>query len=289
MKKEPHLHERCREAMLGDEVFAEAYGLLEPGRRAWLKKLAAETHAMVSAEKRGRRVRREDWSAGFTGRVESRPVERTVLFIGQGVASPVQVAAAALPAVFRGTREFYAVRIGAGGDEPDDVLAALEICGIENVCALDDGRAAEMFSAAAADRDCALLSLGCEFQAPAGAGCAFSWSRPEIASMAVYDDGSGELDYQAIAWAHPNAEFRIFGDAGENAPEHFERLPGGLGALAGLEPEALFTAGVEPEVLDLRIPLVLGAGQEGCFFWPELMDADFSVRRFAVWDRGQDS
>ena len=285
MKKEPHFHERCREAMLGDEVFADAYGLLEPGQRAWLKKLAAETHAMVSAEKRERRVCREDWSSGFSGRIESMPAKRTFLFIGQGVASPVQVAAAALPAVFRGVSEFYAVRIGAGGG-PDNILAALEICGIENVCAFDNEQAAEIFSAAAADPDCAVLSLGCEFQPPAGTGCAFFWSRAEIASMAVYCDGSDDPDYQAMAWAHPNAEFKIFGDAGENTPENFEGLPGGLDALAGLRPEVLFTTGAMPEGLDSGIPLVLGAGQEGCFFWPELMDSDFCVRMLAVWDRG---
>jgi hypothetical protein len=205
------------------------------------------------------------------------------------VASPVQVAAAALPFMFSGVRQVAAVRVGPGGEGPDDILAALELCGVEQVFALGVGDASECLAGALEDADCACLLLGCGklgLQRPESVR-AFVWEKPEAGRFAVLSDPDGCFDYEVMAWAHPHARFTVFGDEQADLPDNFSCEEGGFEAMIATRPEAVFACTALPEDSLLQLPLVLGPGQEGCFFWPDLLDRRIAKTSLFVLDEAE--
>jgi hypothetical protein len=289
MQSIPHIPELCQDAMLSDGVFADAYESLFAKHRAWLKKLAAETYAMIRPVKRAGDRSETRWSAGFVSAEESRIMARTLLFIDAGVSSPVQVAAAALPPILSGTAEIAAVRVGPGSDSPDSVLAALEMCGVENVYALDHAEARDCLAAALVDPDCACLMLGNAdwFGGRLRHSRAFVWARREVRRMAVLIGPDGDFDYDAMAWAHPGAVFAVYGDTDADMPAGFEPLSGGLPAMLETGPEVVFCSRPLSAWSCTEVPLVLGPGQEGCFFWPELTRRTFRRKSLSLWSAGE--
>jgi len=274
MKRTLHIPQHCQDSLLNDGVFAAAYDALDPRRRAWLKKLAAELHCMLEPAHRIQGRYAVSWRSGFDSLWTVRPYSSGFVFIGEGVSSPAQVSAAALPLMFGGVREVVAVRVGRGAAEPDDVLAALELCGVEQVYALDAGDASACLNGVLDDPECACLGLNCRDLLPASGlePKALFWSRREVEHMAVMVQEDGDFDPDVLAWAHPRATFTVFGGQGGHLPERFERGSGGVSGLAALGPQVVFSAMPLPGDIQVRIPLVLGPGQEGCFFWPELLE-----------------
>lgn len=286
MKHAPHIPERCLGSVLADGVFAAAYDLLEPERRAWIKKLAAQLHVLAEPEKRLHRRDESTWATGFSTSIFRYPVTSALLFIDSDVVSPVQVAAAALPPLFCGARSLTAVRVGTGSDRPDFVLATLEMCGVETVYALEPGGAADCLAAALCDRNSAVLILGqadwCDGSLNGSA--AFVWRRPQIREMAVLADPESDLDYETMAWAHPDGRFRVYGSVGENMPKGFELAGQETEEIEAGEAEVLFASSLPSVEVSEKFSLVLGPGQEGCFFWPELIDPRIYARRMTIWD-----
>lgn len=275
--------------MLDDGVFAAAYDSLDPGRRAWLKKNSAEVHCIMEPAKKAFCRYSVSWTMGFGSQVAVKPYGTALFFIGGGVSSPAQVAAAALPLMFSGVREVAAVRVGPGGKDPDDILAALELCGVEQVYALGEGDASECLTSALADPGCACFLLGCgemEFARPDHVR-AFVWERPEVREFAVLPGPGGCFDYEVMAWAHPGSRFIVFGGEQADLPENFSRVEGGLEAMLAIRPDVAFACPPVPEESLLEIPLVLGPGQEGCFFWPELLDRRIAKTSLHVLDEDE--
>lgn len=282
----PHIPQRCLDDVLQDDVFAASYDSLTPLHRAWLKKLAAETHAVMAPSKQA--MRREDklFRQGFTTSVVARKASGALLFIDSGITSPVQVAAAALPPIFCGAGEVAAIRVKYDGNPADPILAALEICGVENVFVLNERDAGDCLREALADRDCACLCLGGGdwYQGPWRESGALTWRRREAGEMAVLAHPGSNLDFGIMAWAHPGARFQVYGGGGEDLPAGFTHVSGGIEALLETSPDVVFSSISQPWEAASRVPLILGPGQEGCFFWPELTSRCMDIESLEVRD-----
>jgi len=270
-----------RAFVLKDKLFAEAYDLLPATRRAWIKKLVAELYALSVPAPAAQTARTTLWDADFYTVETHKPLDFAVLFLDDTTRSPVKIAAAALPAVLSGIPEVLAVRTGSGRNRPGDVLAALELCGLETVLGLGEKKTRELLKHLAAQGQGVILSLSEKISKKAAAIGAASpglklWSAG--GSLCSGDFGlwteSGVLwDFDVLSWAYPDARIAVWGAKAPNL-ENFYSMPGGFEEFRKTGYRVVLTPEDRIAALQGKAALVLGPGHEACWVWPEL-DLEF--------------
>lgn len=281
-----------RERLVHDEVFARAYSACPGERRAWIKKTIAQVHAlaapMADSESRVLTSHRQ----GFDSVRASVCLSAAVLFLDDTCTAASMAAAAAVPMLMSGVPHVCAVRVGESKPTADDVLAGLELAGLETVFHLDEAAARTFMEALVEQGDVAVLFHG-QGEALAmlrtAAGYAAPplriWSPFAVDRVGVWADAPDDWDWEQLVCVHPCADIAVYGPLGG------VELPGGCRAAgedfdAMLEEDwpALYVPRERTQSAIRRARLVLAPGQEGCWVWPGLGTEFFRQARTALAD-----
>lgn len=285
------------ERLVPDEAFSQAYEALPGERRAWIKKGAAQIHAFVGPMRDSREMRCVSHRQGFDSRAVSAPADCAVIFLDSTCVSPVQVAAAAVPMVLSGARKICAVRIEE--DETpvaDDVLAALELVGLEAVFQVNEAGARAFMEMLVESGNAAVLFFGCG-AAVTSMAVAAGYAAPPlklfkpfvVERLGIWAGAGGDWDWDALAWAHPCTMFEIWGarEALPDLPPCFTRRRGSFKSFLDEDYPVLYVP--QERLMDTAglASLVLAPGQEGCWAWPDLSTSFFRARTLAIggWNR----
>jgi hypothetical protein len=238
---EPHL--------LGEESLARAWEASTDLERAWAKSLLAalfEEHppGPVTEE------RRSWWRLGPEySRTCSQP-RAVVVYTDERFDSPARLLATVMPALAAAPGRVFLVR---NGPWPPSMLTALELAGVEQICAIDATKITGFMEAMAAEDDVYLASLG---PAPADSPLVPVWTSGSAKpGIGVFDPGD-EVDIHALAWAHPDIEPDF------HRGKWRDFLGGGFHA-------AIVPADLVSEAA-AAFTLVLSPGLEHFWFWPGL-------------------
>ncbi|SIN75663.1 hypothetical protein [Halodesulfovibrio marinisediminis] len=253
-----------------DERFGAAYDAVPDNRRAWLKTTIARLHVLYGTPQVMWGRQENHWRQGHISVAETRPVDWAVVVVDSSYASGVRLLAAAMMPLLSGVED---ILVMFSGEKPvaAECLAALELAGIEMAVQLDaDNTSAFMTEISSAGTSGRVLALGnVARQAVHNVGVLgnglSAWFEPQYSSLGVLAGGS--FDRDLLAWAHPDL----------NIVEVAEDDLGSLSSLAAVCCEA----DVVDAVAD-TVPVSLGAGQEGCWIWPDLLPQWFMHRRFSL-------
>ncbi|WP_243309992.1 hypothetical protein [Fundidesulfovibrio agrisoli] len=254
----PPLPERWR---VGDGRFARAYARTGDSGRAVIKTCIAGAYETADPQAPARTLTAGTFPSGNTRLIEKRPRPWFALVLGQAVQAPAQVVAAVLPAMARRIPLVAVLRPGVSAPWPDAVLAALELCGVENVFSPPLKELPGCLEALSALGPGGVACLGdfALWSRVRDAGEISHWLRPS-ASMVVLDSGA-QWDMEAVAVAHAGVPLTRLNSWDEAAP-------GSLDA-------ALAYPGQAPD----WCPLVLEPGREAMWDWPGLPEALFHQTR----------
>ena len=279
--------------LVSDAVFAEAYGALSGPRRAWLKKTIAQIHAL-SGPMRGPCERKLcEHRQGFASQRASCPLKSAVLFLDDTCTSAAMAVAAAVPMLLSGVPNLCAVRITKGAPLADDVLAGLELVGLEMVVHLDDTSARKFMEFLVADGSSAVLFHGqgaALEQLRTAAGYALPslrlWKPFLVDRVGVYDDGAATWDWELLSWVHPCASIEIYGSrtAVPGLPSGCVRVGGDFEALLAGGYPALYVPLERLAQVAATARIALAPGQEGCWAWPGLGTDFFRTLSLALND-----
>ncbi len=159
-----------------------------------------------------------------------------------------------------------------------EILAALELAGQELVADMTRARICTMLDSLATGKHgtgrClflgnALQTVGMSAELASSSPLRV-WSEPTCTTLAVED--AAALDTAVLAWAHPDWE--------QVALSTLTNFSGERRVYAAVVADPVSSRHVTEQA---NIPLVLGAGQEGCWIWPELSPAFFRHQRLHVF------
>lgn len=272
-----------------EEAFAEAYAAVSDVERSWIKKNIAQLYAFHSPNGREQTRNASRWSAGFQSIVHLRPKDWAILILAGKSASPCRLVAALLPALTHGVGNILAVLLDKADPKPLQ-LVALELCGLDMVCALNRRQIKNLLAfleqsrtrGAVLDPD-HLLPESC---LPENWRDAMALWRPAaLRRMGLWTETSDQWDWQALAWNHPGMTIDVWGKPPKKLPQGFALVRGDQGAF--------FNAGYQ--VLGVPLPFLakcpspgcdfmLTPGQEGCWLWPDLHREIFLTRAVCLGD-----
>ncbi|MCT4533870.1 hypothetical protein [Halodesulfovibrio sp.] len=256
--------------LIDDERFGSAYDAVPDNRRAWLKTTIARLHVLHGTPQVTWDRQENHWRQGHVSIAETRPVDWTVVVVDSEYASGVRLLAAAMMPLLSGVEDILVVFSGETQVAPE-CLAALELAGIETAVQLDaEKTAAFLQEITAEDASGRLLAVGrAAGKAVQSAGVLSNglraWFEPQYDTIGVISGGT--IDRDLLAWAHP--DFTIVDVAAENVAT--------ISSLAAVCCEADIVDSVSDSV-----PVSLGAGQEGCWVWADLLPQWFMHRRFSL-------
>lgn len=256
--------------VVDDEQFGTAYDTVPDNRRAWLKTTIARLHVLYGTPQVMWGRQENHWRQGHISIAETRPVDWTTVVVDSEYASGVRLLAAAMMPLLSGVENILVVFIGNTPITPE-ALAALELAGVELAVHVDAEKASALLSELAetqgAGRILALGATAREVVSCIGSGvCGLSsWLEPVFSSIGIVEGTA--LDRDLLSWAHPDM----------NIVDVTEDDLASLSAVAAVCCEA----DVVDNVPD-TVPVSLGAGQEGCWIWPELQPQWFMHRRFSL-------
>lgn len=271
----PQAMERGR---VGDAAFARAYARVPDLDRARIKTGIAAVFAACGGPMP--RLRRSEAVLGHDLVLtrSDAPLDFAVIVCGPRFASPSRLVAAVLPALCAGVPEVAAVRVG--GAWPQELLVALELCGVETACRLGPRALAGVWPQLVAKGSGALVLLD-GAPRPALAACpGIVLHEATTRGRALVADGLKErLDREALAFAQPDLEFvdaaSLAGDA-----------PGALAKDAISEYDAVYVGdGADPAFAEAA-SLRLGPGRETFWLWPQLPPGAFRRVRIAAARQG---
>lgn len=271
-KSEPFtLPTEIRERLLSDDRFGTAYELAGPERRAFFKTCIARLWSWYERSDVAARDISIDWRNGMQSRVLSAPVDYFLLVIDDTVLSPSKVLAALVPALVAGVSEVLVARLG--DDWPDDILAALELAGVEQVISTDMDELDEMggtllesgaFGAVIA------LGEGLAFDALSlfdNTASTATWS-PAWGDIAdVWVDDSEVLD--DLATAYPDITFSVY-NTSDLPADSFTAMEGDEGVYLEETEEVCFVPNRLLDQLPEYVRLAFGDGMIGSWVWTDL-------------------
>lgn len=256
--------------VVDDEQFGTAYDTVPDNRRAWLKTTIARLHVLYGTPQVMWGRQENHWRQGHVSIAETRPVDWTTIVVDSEYASGVRLLAAAMMPLLSGVENILVVFTGDTPIAPE-ALAALELAGVELAVHVDAEKASAVLSELAeiqgAGRVLALGTTAREVTKSIDLGvCGLSsWLEPVFSSIGIIEGTA--LDRDLLSWAHPDM----------NIVDVTEDELSSLSAVAAVCCEA--------DVVDTvpdTVPVSLGAGQEGCWIWPELQPQWFMHRRFSL-------
>ncbi|TVM15835.1 hypothetical protein DPQ33_14115 [Oceanidesulfovibrio indonesiensis] len=264
------------DAALSDAPFARAFDAVGGERRALLKTAIARLTAIYGIADVVASREDRTYGAGFSFCRKTTVARCSLIVLCEGFASPAALLASLVPALLAGVPDVVVVRLTGDDPEPwpDGMLCAMELAGQELAVDLDS----ESFRALLADMPgagipCRCLALGTPSEevlavltAQRRRGLDYRILTEPSALSAWFDPS---FDYEAVAWAHPNAARTCWNAAEENIPQ-WECVHGSWDEFI-IQPSDVYLAPADL-VADLQggANLVLGPGAEGCWLYPEL-------------------
>ena len=263
---------------VGDAAFARAYARVPDLDRARIKTGIAAVFAACGSPMP--RLRRSEAVLGHDLVLtrSDAPLDFAVIVCGPRFASPARLVAAVLPALCAGVPEVAAVRVG--GAWPQELLVALELCGVETACRLGPRALAGMWALLAAKGSGALVLLD-GAPRPALAACPGIVLHEAVTcgKALVSDSPQERLDREALAFAQPDLEFVDAASLPGDAPDALAQ-----GAVSGYD--AVYAgSGADPAFAEAA-PLCLGPGRESFWLWPQLPPEAFRRVRIAAARQG---
>jgi len=285
-----------------DGVFAVAYEATGDVDRARLKTCIARLHVLYgqaslwgavgpgAGDELERRIATR-WRQGFTSLEHASPCAWTLLCVDASWASGPRLLAALLPALFAGVGSVAVLRVGGGGAWPPQVLAALELAGVETVADADPAAVPALLESLAASGGSGgttgrLLLLGehpdqlAALARPHGVPVWRDTLPPTIGIASCGDDinESDRPNRAALRAAHPDATFVDVPALPESTSHAAPPAP--PASLAHLSAVACAPAHAGGWLA--HAGLVLGPGHEWCWMHPALTPAWFARRSVAL-------
>lgn len=265
----PSLPETFEAWRVSDAASARAYAGTGDRGRALIKTCIAALYPACRRESGTDRidscVRFRD---GMNRRETLTPRPWYVLAVGPGVASPAQLVAAVLPAQARRIPLVAAFRAGGRGSWPPAMLAALELCGVEQVFASSlEGLKSALAHLARTLGPGGVACLGDhayrdKVRALVPAGCFEHWL-PSPVTVGLLAASGVEWDREVLAFSHAGVSIADFS-------------PTSAAELGEPHPWAFFSP---PELAPASARLVLAPGREALWDWPDLPTELFFQRR----------
>lgn len=255
---------------LDDEQFGSAYDAVPDNRRAWLKTTIARLHVLYGTPQVTWGRQENHWRQGHISIAESRPVDWTAVIVDSSYVSGVRLLAAAMMPLLSGVEDILVV---FSGETPvaAECLAALELAGIEMAVQVSKEQTATLLSELSVEGASGrILALGDDaIQVVHNAGVLSGgvqvWFEPQYKSIGIV--AGGAFDRDLLSWAHPDLSIV------DVAADDFATV------------SSLAAICCEADVVDTvpdTVPVSLGAGQEGCWVWPQLVPQWFIHRRFSL-------
>lgn len=271
---------------ISDEIFAAAYEGLSDEHRAHIKRQIAFLYKIYGSPADRPSTTQKTWDNGFSLTRKRTPVDTVFVVCGDRFASAPQAVAAVLPPLLLGVRNVFFVRLDDA--EPDDILAAMELCGVEQVMHLPKRDVQELTVAL---EDCGtgvLILLDDDTPDSLSAeAVSLGWRvlRPRLflhqREIGVYAGPVSSPDWEALRWAYPEARFVVRGGA-DNLPAGVEARDGGLQEFHSEGLDVLIVPPEEGAAAMHDAALVLEHGMETCWMWPVLDEAVFMRNRLRV-------
>lgn len=254
-----------------DAAFARAYAKVPDRDRALLKTGIAAIYAAYGGPLPA--YRRQEAGLGHDLRLirQDVPLDFAVVLCGASFASPARLAAAVIPALCARVPEVAAVRVGTG-NWPHALLTTLELCGVETACQLGPRSLAGLWEELPhRGRGAVILLDGVPFPDEAPEDHIQLFRALTTGKAGIFCDPDAPVDREALCLAQPDMAFSLYGDR-EDADwgESFAPVAGGLAEAADCGYDALYVGQNQLEQALGAAPLVLGAGRETFWLWPQL-------------------
>lgn len=282
------------ELVLSDDIRQLAYESLGSKKLGIIKTIIAQYFALFPDFRQGaprifERRHESDCPGFFRYTRITRPLDKVVYLLGENLA-PASLLASILPAIITGVAEIAVLRIGETAAAADDILGCLEQCGLESVFAFTEEHVSRFLQdCVSCNSETLLINLDIEHE----------YINKEIAKssllrtvkifsprkIAVFCETGEEFDFEALAFAHPQVIFDVFGTFKGECLKNALDNKGNLEDLVRKNYQAVFMPekyASESDILK-KCALVLGPGQEGMWVWPELLNDFFLKRSFAFW------
>lgn len=285
----PHYLDKHR---VPEEALAKAYSAVSDLERAWIKKNIAQLYAFDPPDAQEQIRITSRWTAGFQSFVHVRPKDWVILVLAGKSTSPARLVAALLPAITSGVKNILAILVDEAAPRPHQ-LVALELCGLDMVCALNGRQTKKLLTFLAQSKTRGvildpdhLLAQSC---LPENWRDAMALWRPAaLRRMGLWTETPNQWDWQALAWNHSSLTIDVWGKPPGGKPP--KKLPQGFARVRG-DQEAFFDAGYQVLGIPVRFlakappqrcDLILTPGQEGCWLWPDLHREIFLIRAICL-------
>jgi hypothetical protein len=270
-----------------DELFAEAYAVLDAGRRSVLKKWIAQFYLFWGRDRGCEHSERVRWDQGFTTTTFTRPLDWSLVLLAEDFASPSQLVSVLMPMMFSGTRHVCVARETSGAISfPAPLLAAMELAGQEVVLTGQGDRLATMLehlpeTFGPLGKVCCLGRSAAASGLQAGMPEIDFWSAGSAQCAGIWIDQDVAWDFETIAWTLAGTKLYAGGSIPGNLSDHFTPLEEPFESFVGRDFGAFFL----PHTRHLSpLPAVstFGPGQEGGWLWPGITPQTFT-RSTVVW------
>jgi hypothetical protein len=280
----------CTATLVGDDRFQAAYDALPPQQRGWLKTGIAQLFEFYHEHRCGQALSSAAYAGGFAVSRLTRPRDFALILTPGPTAAPLQLLAAALPALLAGVPEVAVACLD--GPFSEAALTAMELAGLETALETTPAkftRLARSLGESGAQGLVVLLAPGAlKPEIPAALARQPNILVAHLAPprLVVLAAPRARWNFAALALAHGDTPIEVYGPALAASPDELPgtclRRPGGLEELFASRPLAAFLPENALRRALGRAPLLLGPGREACFLWPELSPSLFATQCLAV-------
>lgn len=259
-----------------DELFAIAYEDVGEKNRAWMKTSIARLFDWYGPRKElgGEELRR--WQSGLISRTAHSPVDFSVVLFDDNLLSPARLLAALVPALGGGVKQVLAARVNSGTPWRKAVLTGLELAGQEMVVDLDDIQSRRLLGELREGQFTGSVTVLGPKAAAIVAGemrtaSRMSFWRPRFSRFAsIWMEDENTFDLDVLAFIHPDMVFQVFGADIKLPANNFSYEGEGFQACLDALTDVAYLPSERMDAAMSKARLLLGPGQEGCWFWPDL-------------------
>jgi len=270
-----------------DELFADAYALLDAAQRSVLKKWIAQLYLFWGRDRRCEHFERVHWDQGFTTTTFTRPLDWSLLLLAEEFASSSQLLSVLMPMMLSGTRHVCVVRETSGARAfPAPLLVAMELAGQEVVLAGQKDRLAEVVECypekfGPLGKVCCLGRTAAASELQARMPGVDFWSPGSAQRAGIWVDENVSWDFETIAWTLAGTRLYVGGLVSDTLCDPFIPIEGSLESFVSHDFGTFFLPHTDHLSLPPAAP-TFGPGQEGGWLWTGMTPQSFT-RSTVVW------
>ncbi|BCS86969.1 hypothetical protein [Pseudodesulfovibrio sediminis] len=286
-KTEFQFPEFINELVVDDTLFARAYQNSVDQDRAVLKTCIAGLYDWYGPRKQTAQRSTQVWRSGLESTLHTTPVDCTIILFDASLCSPTRLLAALVPAVACGVRNVLVARIGDEDSPwPEAILTGLELAGLELAVNMTGDQLDELLESVQHGGGTGRVidfredALQCATAGNIMVMC------PRFDSVgAIWLDERTGLDLDAVAFAHPDMTFSVFGAEVPLPNDRFSYCSANMDDFLATPCTVAFTQTFSLDMVPTSSQLVLGPGLEGSWILPELHPEFFESHRI-FWTTG---